>query len=89
MRVKGKADSCALSGGSLLALAQPACAVLLGVARQLLCVIERAENGLDFDCNKHREREGDHLRTGLRRQDSGGWIHVFSRSVIEIQPDFH
>ena len=29
------------------------------------------------------------VRTGLRRQDPGGWIHVFSRSDIEIQPDFH
>ena len=27
--------------------------------------------------------------TSLRHQDPGGWIHIFSRSVIEIQPDFH
>ena len=27
--------------------------------------------------------------TSLLPQDPGGWIHVFLRSVIEIQPDFH
>ena len=27
--------------------------------------------------------------TSLRHQDPGGWIHVFSRSAIEIQTNFH
>ena len=29
------------------------------------------------------------ITTSLHRQDPGEWIHVFSRSVFEVQPDFH